>query len=808
MNKQNKAQNQQQAEPVQAKKANQEIQSLETAVAPPTSALQRAYTDPRTLSPADAKILQRTIGNQALGQLIIQRKMTVGPVGDKYEQEADAVAKQVFSKLHTTPNSPAATAQRQEDEQELQMKPLPNISSLQRQEEEELQLKPLVQRQEEEEELQAKGDPMLTGGELSGDVESSVQSAKSGGQPMSDNIRAPMEQAFNADFSGVKVHTGSQPDSLNRSLSARAFTSGQDVFFRQGEYNPGNSGGQELLAHELTHVVQQNGGAVRRKPLSPSPQHSATETISATDGDHAIQAKGDMVGQHHDSSMVQRSNQTGLPDNLKSGVESLSGIALDNVKVHYNSDQPALHSALAYAQGSDIHVAPGQEQHLPHEAWHVVQQAQGRVQSPVQKKEGIKVNDDSNLENEADVMGAKALTTAAQHQGQKEKKFLQGKFNSGGSLVTQLIKTGDVETRITFLNQWLETKLPETVPDQWKTVIRTQFEKEVRDIFTANVKGGKDNDQIYLPLTSRTKDTVIPAYVNAVAALQKYDDSGGDFGTTALKEAKKDLTQAMNTGTDANDIVTKSAAVQKTIEKTGNSLLGRMSEAKGKENQYFILAATPDATDQEKAVHTLLKDSISAAKASEVGVSNPQNTTTQEHIKKLNDYAAITVIATELKATYTADPHNLSSQKANAIFAERHKPYKNKPKTQVTIEAEFKTTLGLLGHKGTAIATMSKTAIAGDNDPNEQAAVTAALAVIGTNTYRVCVNRGGHRNDSGHLPGAPSAINYTEWGIKPPTGIDWPGGRRLVQDTDSGHIYYTWTHYGDHGAPAFVVLKD
>lgn len=102
-------------------------------------------------------------------------------------------------------------------------------------------------------------------------------------------------------------------------------------------------------------------------------------------------------------------NDTGLPDTLKSGIESLSGMSMDGVKVHYNSSQPAQLSALAYAQGRDIHVAPGQEQHLPHEAWHVVQQAQGRVQPTRQMKEGVPVNDDSGLEQEADVMGAKAL---------------------------------------------------------------------------------------------------------------------------------------------------------------------------------------------------------------------------------------------------------------------------------------------------------------------------------------------------------------------------------------------------------------
>ncbi len=103
------------------------------------------------------------------------------------------------------------------------------------------------------------------------------------------------------------------------------------------------------------------------------------------------------------------SNQTGLPDNLKSGIESLSGMSMDAVKVHYNSSQPAQLNALAYAQGTDIHVGPGQEQHLPHEAWHVVQQAQGRVKPTTQMKEGVPVNDDEGLEREADTMGARAL---------------------------------------------------------------------------------------------------------------------------------------------------------------------------------------------------------------------------------------------------------------------------------------------------------------------------------------------------------------------------------------------------------------
>ncbi|MBD8984800.1 eCIS core domain-containing protein [Bacteroides cellulosilyticus] len=118
------------------------------------------------------------------------------------------------------------------------------------------------------------------------------------------------------------------------------------------------------------------------------------------DDEEGLQMKADTVFQ-------QKPNNTGLPDNLKAGVESLSGFSMDDVKVHYNSSQPATVQALAYTQGTDIHVAPGQERHLPHEAWHVAQQLAGRVE-PTTEVGGMPVNDNIGLEHEADVMGARA----------------------------------------------------------------------------------------------------------------------------------------------------------------------------------------------------------------------------------------------------------------------------------------------------------------------------------------------------------------------------------------------------------------
>jgi hypothetical protein len=102
-------------------------------------------------------------------------------------------------------------------------------------------------------------------GKPSGEVEQAIQRARGGGHSLSRAARARMEPAFGVDFSNVRVHTGNQADALSQSLGARAFTTGRDIFFRQGEYSPVSSKGRELLAHELTHVMQQSGGGIQSK---------------------------------------------------------------------------------------------------------------------------------------------------------------------------------------------------------------------------------------------------------------------------------------------------------------------------------------------------------------------------------------------------------------------------------------------------------------------------------------------------------------------------------------------------------------
>jgi hypothetical protein len=158
---------------------------------------------------------------------------------------------------------PSLQRQEEEEEEEVQEKPF-----LQRQEEEEeeeeVQAKPFLQRQEEEEEeeeeeeVQEKpfeGQPAT----VSEGLEKIINNKRGGGEPLDDVVRQPMEQAFNSDFGEVRIHTDPEADMLNQQLKAKAFTTGRDIFFRGGEYSPGSDSGRKLVAHELTHVIQQTG---------------------------------------------------------------------------------------------------------------------------------------------------------------------------------------------------------------------------------------------------------------------------------------------------------------------------------------------------------------------------------------------------------------------------------------------------------------------------------------------------------------------------------------------------------------------
>lgn len=182
-------------------------------------------------------------------QPIVRRKLVVGPADDRYEREADRVAKQVMTEIGRGPapvaNGGEAVARVPQDDEELALK--------------------RVARSPATDGAVRRNSIGADGGELDQSTTASIDSARSGGQPLEPTLRRSMEGAFGADFSSVRVHTGATADRLSADLGARAFTTGSDVFVRSSDYQPGSHAGRELLAHELTHVVQQGGS----RPLDP-----------------------------------------------------------------------------------------------------------------------------------------------------------------------------------------------------------------------------------------------------------------------------------------------------------------------------------------------------------------------------------------------------------------------------------------------------------------------------------------------------------------------------------------------------------
>lgn len=201
------------------------------------------------------------------------------------------------------------------------------------------------------------------------------------------------------------------------------------------------------------------------RALAPHPATSKTAAAPAAPGPAMTDNRATAVKQRNMQEAIANSprqqaqplkaNKTGLPDQLKTGVENLSGHSLDDVRVHYNSAKPAQLQAHAYAQGTDIHVAPGQEQHLPHEAWHVVQQKQSRVQ-PTMQLRGAGINDNAGLEKEADMQGSKALSAAvpkalraasSSGTGQVLAAVVQPKLNTSGKKTSG--KAGSIKNEVT-----------------------------------------------------------------------------------------------------------------------------------------------------------------------------------------------------------------------------------------------------------------------------------------------------------------------------------------------------------------------
>jgi Domain of unknown function (DUF4157) len=268
--------------------------------------VQRAVQSPGALSPAEVLQLHRTLGNRAVGRLMqgyrsrqgsgptasqagmtVQPKLVVGPVGDRYEQEADRVAQEIVQRLDAeVPHEAGQAVQRQgeDDEAPLQLQPAA------------IQPQP--------------GEHGMT---VSPDLEAAIQQARGGGQPLPETLRGRMEQAFGADFSGVRIHADTSSDLLNHSMQAQAFTTGTDLFFRQGAYAPGSRSGQAVIAHELTHVVQQTQakGLVTQHIMPPARKHGESADASCVHTHEVVRPGSHQAAMGHSNTGAHRAPEKG-----------------------------------------------------------------------------------------------------------------------------------------------------------------------------------------------------------------------------------------------------------------------------------------------------------------------------------------------------------------------------------------------------------------------------------------------------------------------------------------------------------------
>jgi hypothetical protein len=348
--------------------------------------LQRAMADPARARPADILALQRTAGNQAVSALI-QAKLKVGPAGDHYEREADRVADQVMTMSSISPRASASrgkdSLQREaSEENELQAKPLA------------ASITPLIQRQaDQEEELQTK--PLLQrqpggGFEAGSDVESRLASRKGGGSPLPDDVRGFMEPRFGADFSGVRVHTDGEAAQLARQVSAQAFTHGQDIYLGEGKYDPASKTGKRLLAHELTHTIQQ--GAVAKNGAGPRKATPQAQAIQRTWGDplgRYFRAIGYLKGIDRGLAAAVRKNTKAWADGQRIALGKLGKTIQD--RKHRKALRALLLCLLAHGKGDQLDEA---KEHLSTKSkseiddvihgWHTISGGVGQLSGATQ----------------------------------------------------------------------------------------------------------------------------------------------------------------------------------------------------------------------------------------------------------------------------------------------------------------------------------------------------------------------------------------------------------------------------------------
>jgi hypothetical protein len=255
----------------------------------------------------------------------VQPRLKVGKPGDEYEKEADAVADRVMAM-----NDPGAVQMQPLEEEEEMLQPKVQMQPLE-EEEEEIQPKIQMQPEEEEEELlQPKSNGQANSAPPG--ISKSLSQSAGKGQPLSNSTNRFMSHAFGTDFSRVTVHTDSDAIQMNRQLGARAFTHANDIYFNKGQYRPESQAGKQLLAHELTHVIQQSKGMAGSSTMMGKGMAVNSEPALEREADHfgSKAARGETIPKYRSTGLCWRNNLG--PVQAKPGMIQLAKTAYGDFK--------------------------------------------------------------------------------------------------------------------------------------------------------------------------------------------------------------------------------------------------------------------------------------------------------------------------------------------------------------------------------------------------------------------------------------------------------------------------------------------
>ena len=313
-------------------------------------------------------------------QSVVQAKLAIGQPGDQYEKEADSMADEVVQRLTTdevqrkkepsiqarpvagtitplvqtkVPRTPEEELQKKEDEEIVQESPsefqtAPTFDDSEEPPDDENNIQRKCAACEKEEKLQKKSNSSGSP-ESSSKLEETLRSSKGSGSPIANAPRKQMEKSFGTDFSNVRVHTDSTAAQMNKDLQAQAFTHGSDVYFNSGKYNTESSEGQHLLAHELTHTVQQ-GESIRRKGTdtanNPNKKETAAEAVAPTSSEVVDISSGQFSPSEKVKAEIQDAGSKGL--DIRVVVPSISDVGKIKIRLDSRGNYQAVGGQRGY----------------------------------------------------------------------------------------------------------------------------------------------------------------------------------------------------------------------------------------------------------------------------------------------------------------------------------------------------------------------------------------------------------------------------------------------------------------------------